>query len=60
MFTMRAEMLPILVGSLKGIARFGMGYQGLAMDMPMNFPRPKFYNDMFAKWGLETGPEWRK
>jgi len=30
------------------------------MDMPMNFPRPKFYNDMFAKWGLETGPEWRK
>ncbi len=60
MFTLRAEKLPELMESIKMVSRFGMGYQGLAMEMTSNFPRPKFYNDMFAKWGLETGPEWRK
>ena len=60
MFTLRAEKLPELTECIRGISMFGMGYQGLQMDMPMNFPRPEFYNVMFEKWGLETGEVWRK
>ena len=54
------EKLPELTECIRGISMFGMGYQGLQMDMPMNFPRPEFYNVMFEKWGLETGEVWRK
>ena len=45
---------------VKLIAKTGFGYMGLKMEMDMNFPRPPFYNAMFDKWGLETGPEWKK
>ena len=60
MFTLRAEKLPELASCIKGISQFGFGYQGLQMDMPMNFPRPEFYNVMFEKWGLDSGEVWRK
>ncbi|MDD6189397.1 MAG: DUF169 domain-containing protein [Clostridiales bacterium] len=60
MFTLRAEKLEELVGGLKFLSGVGFGYQGLAMDMPMNFPRPEFYNVMFEKWGLDSGAVWRK
>lgn len=60
MFTLRAEKLAELTESIRGISQFGFGYQGLAMDMPMNFPRPEFYNVMFEKWGLDSGKVWRK
>ena len=58
MFTLRADLLPPLLDCIKMLTRVGFGYQGLKMEMAMNFPRPAFYNAMFAKWGLETGPEW--
>ena len=60
MFTMRAEKLTELVSGLQILSRANFGYQELAMDMSLNFPRPEFYNNMFAKWGLETGATWRK
>ena len=42
------------------IYRAGFGYKQLSMEMTKNFPRPEFYNKMFEKWGLDTGPLWRK
>ena len=60
MFTMRSEKLPELISGLQILSRANFGYQELAMDMSLNFPRPEFYNKMFEKWGLETGATWRK
>ena len=58
MFTLRGDLLDPLMDCIKMLTRVGFGYQGLKMEMAMNFPRPAFYNAMFDKWGLETGPEW--
>ncbi len=60
MFTMRAEKLEKVLEALRFLSGAHFGYQELCMDMPMNFPRPPFYNEMFEKWGLETGDVWRK
>ena len=60
MFTVRADMLPPLVAALETLAKAGFGYKQLKMDMSLDFPRPKFYNEAFAAWGLQTGPEWSK
>ena len=58
MFTLRGDLLEPLVGSIRTFGRIGFGYQGLQMEMAMNFPRPEFYNKMYEKWGLATGEEW--
>lgn len=60
MFTLRSEKLPVLTQTLKMFGSINFGYQGLQMEMDMNFPRPEFYNKMFEKWGLATGAEWKK
>lgn len=60
MFTMKAEKITEIVSGLNILAGANFGYQQLQMDMPKNFPRPEFYNNMFEKWGLETGVEWTK
>ena len=60
MFTMKAERVSDVVSGLNILSNAHFGYQELAMDMPMNFPRPEFYNKMFEKWGLDTGIVWRK
>ena len=60
MFTVRADMLQPLVSALEVLVKAGFGYKQLQMDMPTDVPRPKFYNDAFAAWGLQTGPEWTK
>ena len=58
MFTLRAERLEELVESLKLFDKIGMSFQKLKMEMSMNFPRPPFYEEMFKKWGLASGPLW--
>ncbi len=58
MFTLRAERLEELVESLKLFDKIGMSFQKLRMEMSMNFPRPPFYEEMFKKWGLASGPLW--
>ena len=58
MFTLRSERLEELVESLKRFDQIGMSFQKLRMEMSMNFPRPPFYEEMFKKWGLATGPLW--
>jgi len=60
MFTMKAEKMTELISGLSILSKAGFGYQELAMDMSLNFPRPEFYNNMFAKWGLDTGSVWHK
>jgi len=60
MFTMKAEKLPEILQGIGVLVKAGFGYKELVMDMPTDFPRPKFYNDMFEKWGLATGAEWKK
>ena len=54
------EKVTEIVSGLKILAGANFGYQQLQMDMPMNFPRPEFYNNMFEKWNLDTGVEWKK
>lgn len=57
-FSLRAENLPALVAAAEELAEKGFGYKNLAYDLKLDYCRPKFYNDMFEKWGLETGGEW--
>ncbi len=59
-FTMQADQAPIIVDMLKRFSSVGMGYRELAMKLEYDHARPQFYNDMFAKWGLETGELWDK
>ena len=59
MFTLRGDLLEPFTECVRTFGRIGFGYQGLKMEMSMNFPRPEFYNKMFDKWGLATGPEWK-
>lgn len=57
-FTLSGEMLEPLTVSARELAAKGFGYKNLAYDIRPDYARPKFYNDMFEKWGLETGEEW--
>lgn len=58
MFTLNGSKLEELAGTIRRFGTSPFSYQGLRMEMTMNFPRPPFYNQMFAKWGLATGPDW--
>ena len=60
MFTVRGDLIEELVQAVQTFDKMGFGYQGLQMEMAMNFPRPQFYDDMFRKWGLATGEIWKK
>ena len=55
--TAAALALP-LVASARDLTKKGFGYKNLAYDIRPDYARPKFYNDMFKKWGLDTGVEW--
>lgn len=57
-FTVSGEKLESLLTALRDIAEMGFGYKQLAYDMNLDYPRAKFYNDMFQKWGLDIGKEW--
>ena len=57
-FTFAGENLEALIGAVRDLIAKGFGFRQLAYDLKADYARPKFYNDMFAKWGLETGEEW--
>ena len=57
-FTFAGEELAKLTQAARDLTAAGFGYKQLAYDIRPDYARPKFYNDMFAKWGLETGEEW--
>ncbi len=58
LFTLSGAALEELIGAARDLTRKGFGLKQLAYDIRPDYARPKFYNDMFAKWGLETGVEW--
>lgn len=37
-----------------------LGYGTRRLSMVYDFPRPPFYNELFAMWGLEQGENWQK
>lgn len=39
---------------------YDRGYGTRRLSMVYDFPRPPFYNDLFALWGLEQGENWKK
>ena len=57
-FTFAGEELEKMIGSARELAQKGFGYKQLAYDIRPDYARPKFYNDMFEKWGLATGELW--
>lgn len=57
-FTLAADTLENLADSARDLASKGFGFKNLAYDIRPDYARPKFYNDMFRKWGLDTGVEW--
>ena len=46
------------MAAAKDLRDKGFGLKQLTYDLKLDYARPKFYNDMFEKWGLETGEEW--
>lgn len=60
MFTMRGERVKDIVDVLQLLSNVNFGYQEMAMGLQYDTPRPEFYNNMFAKWGLQTGAQWDK
>ncbi|MCR5389045.1 MAG: DUF169 domain-containing protein [Lachnospiraceae bacterium] len=59
MFTSRPESLFFVKDTLASLSQFGMGYKELHMELSHDYARPKFYNDMFEKWGLPRGEDWK-
>ena len=57
-FTLSGDTLGELAQSARELTKIGFGYKSLAYDIRPDYSRPKFYMDMFEKWGLETGEEW--
>ncbi len=57
-FTLSGDTLEDMIQAARDLKKAGFGYKELAYDIRPDYARPKFYNDMFAKWGLETGVEW--
>ncbi len=56
-FTLAASELENLIATLREQTDRGFGYKHLAYDIRPDYLRPKFYNDMFEKWGLATSSE---
>ena len=57
-FTCSGDTLEALTESARQLTQIGFGYKNLAYDIRPDYARPKFYVDMFEKWGLEAGDEW--
>lgn len=43
---------------LKHQMQIGTNYNSFHMDMKNDFPRPPFYNELYAEWGLPQGENW--
>jgi len=55
-----ANKLGDLVAGLKLLSDRSFGYRQLHMEMKTDFPRPQLYDDLFRKWGLDTGDIWKR
>ena len=54
-----AEKLDDLMEGLDYLETRNMGYRDMFPEMNFDFPRPPFYNEVFAEWGMEQGRDWR-
>ena len=54
-FTLSYDKLGDLIDAARGLNKAGFGLHQLAYDLRPDYPRPKFYDDMFKKWGLFSG-----
>ena len=47
------EKIDNLISGLRHLETTGTAYTRFARDMRPDFPRPRFYRDLFKKWGLD-------
>lgn len=59
-FSVRGDAMETLIRGLKGMDRITFNYPDLNLDMNLEFPRARFYDDLFRKWGLKTGEVWKQ
>ena len=52
------EKLDDLLEGLTALERTHMTYRDMCAEMHFDFPRPPFYNEVFAEWGMEQGSDW--
>lgn len=57
-FSLPCANLEKLVCAAKELRDRGFGLKQLAYDLKSDYARPKFYNDMFEKWGQARGEAW--
>ena len=58
-FSARGDAMETLIRGLHGMDALPYNYDDLHLDMHLEFPRAQFYDDMFRKWGLQTGEVWK-
>ncbi len=56
-FTLTGKNLEVFIESARQLIKAGFSYKQLAYELHADYPRPKFYNDMFEKWGLATSDD---
>ncbi len=54
-FSFPYENLSKIIGATRDLIKKGFSFRQLAYDIRPDYPRPKFYDDMFTKWGLQHG-----
>lgn len=52
------EKLGDLLEGLDYLETRHMAYRDMCAEMKFDFPRPPFYNEVFAEWGMEQGSDW--
>ena len=52
------EKLDDLLEGLDHLDRWHMAYRDMCAEMKFDFPRPPFYNEVYAEWGMEQGADW--
>ena len=53
------EKLDELLEGMEHLDSWHMAYRDMHAEMNFDFPRPPFYNEVFAEWGMEQGSDWK-
>lgn len=53
------EKLDDLMEGLDFLDKWHMAYRDMNAIMDFDFPRPPFYNEVFAEWGMGQGRDWK-
>ncbi len=52
------EKLDDLLEGLDFLDKCHMAYRDMCAEMKFDFPRPPFYNEVYAEWGMDQGSDW--